>query len=347
MAGQGRGRGLGGQQSAATPADLGAESGDGGNQVLHHQRSETDWRSPCAVGRVRALERGACVPRREKRNRSDPFRRAQLCVVETSFGVVPGSNGLRQFAHDADPGGKIRRSPWSKSAEPWFSPVGNICAAYERRLKPIAWSTCSSTINFETPPPPALGKNAHDGSNVSLRCSVSFVGDDDSCDLVPPPGSYVGGNGGNDSGKRLVDLFQPKCPFTGSDLEILAHLLRGHRSGFVRVVLSGPLFGQGRIGIDIAVRPTHLGCTQIVSSLAPCGVCVAVHWLRHHDGIGPDAHVEAGRLWRSAGDCRHTSRGRRNELRFLAILRIYQICRAGSEAEFAKGVMIVAGLFSM
>src|SRR5579859_7664077 len=175
MAGQGRGRGLGGQQSAATPADLGAESGDGGNQVLHHQRSETDWRSPCAVGRVRALERGACVPRREKRNRSDPFRRAQLCVVETSFGVVPGSNGLRQFAHDADPGGKIRRSPWSKSAEPWFSPVGNICAAYERRLKPIAWSTCSSTINFETPPPPALGKNAHDGSNVSLRCSVSLL----------------------------------------------------------------------------------------------------------------------------------------------------------------------------
>src|SRR5579859_4831985 len=175
MAGQGRGRGLGGQQSAATPADLGAESGDGGNQVLHHQRSETDWRSPCAVGRVRALERGACVPRREKRNRSDPFRRAQLCVVETSFGVVPGSNGLRQFAHDADPGGKIRRSPWSKSAEPWFSPVGNICAAYERRLKPIAWSTCSSTINFETPPPPALGKNAHDGSNVSLRCSVNLT----------------------------------------------------------------------------------------------------------------------------------------------------------------------------
>jgi hydrogenase-4 component F len=32
---------------------------------------------------------------------------------------------------------------------------------------------------------------------------------------------------------------------------------------------------------------------------------------------------------------------------FLAILRIYQICRAGSEAEFAQEVMIVVGLLSM
>ncbi len=32
---------------------------------------------------------------------------------------------------------------------------------------------------------------------------------------------------------------------------------------------------------------------------------------------------------------------------FLSILRVYQICRAGSEAEFARAVMIYAGLFSM
>jgi hydrogenase-4 component F len=32
---------------------------------------------------------------------------------------------------------------------------------------------------------------------------------------------------------------------------------------------------------------------------------------------------------------------------FLAILRVYQICRAGSEAEFARQTMIVIGLFSM
>jgi hydrogenase-4 component F len=32
---------------------------------------------------------------------------------------------------------------------------------------------------------------------------------------------------------------------------------------------------------------------------------------------------------------------------FLAILRIYQICRAGAEAEFARHLMIVMGLFSM
>jgi hydrogenase-4 component F len=32
---------------------------------------------------------------------------------------------------------------------------------------------------------------------------------------------------------------------------------------------------------------------------------------------------------------------------FLAILRVYQICRAGTEAEFARGIMIVIGLLSM
>jgi hydrogenase-4 component F len=32
---------------------------------------------------------------------------------------------------------------------------------------------------------------------------------------------------------------------------------------------------------------------------------------------------------------------------FLAILRVYQICRAGSEAEFARQILIVVGLFSM
>ena len=32
---------------------------------------------------------------------------------------------------------------------------------------------------------------------------------------------------------------------------------------------------------------------------------------------------------------------------FLAILRVYQICRAGAEAEFAREIMIVMGLFSM
>jgi hydrogenase-4 component F len=32
---------------------------------------------------------------------------------------------------------------------------------------------------------------------------------------------------------------------------------------------------------------------------------------------------------------------------FLALMRVYMICRAGSEAEFARGVLIVVGLFSM
>src|ERR1700676_2416634 len=32
---------------------------------------------------------------------------------------------------------------------------------------------------------------------------------------------------------------------------------------------------------------------------------------------------------------------------FLAILRVYQICQAGSEAAFVREIMIVVGLFSM
>ncbi len=79
-----------------------------------------------ALGRVRTLECGARVPRRQKRNRLDPVRGAQLCVVETSFGVVPDSLGLRQFAHAAALGVKIWRSPWSRSVESWSSLVGNI-----------------------------------------------------------------------------------------------------------------------------------------------------------------------------------------------------------------------------
>ncbi len=41
--------------------------------------------------------------------------------LETSYGVVPGGLGVRQFAHNATPGGKIRRLPWNKSAGPWSS----------------------------------------------------------------------------------------------------------------------------------------------------------------------------------------------------------------------------------
>ena len=125
VAGEGRGCGGGDRPPAATPTDLGAESADRGEKILPHQRATTHRPASRAAGRVRALECGTCVPRGQERSRPDPLRGTQLCIVETSLGVVPGSLGFRQFAHEATAGGKIRRSLWSRFAEPSCWPVGN------------------------------------------------------------------------------------------------------------------------------------------------------------------------------------------------------------------------------
>src|SRR5450432_2326366 len=66
VASEGRGRGPGKRPSAATPPDPGAESGNGGKEILHHERTPADRRTARAAGRVHALACGTRVPRGQK-----------------------------------------------------------------------------------------------------------------------------------------------------------------------------------------------------------------------------------------------------------------------------------------
>ncbi len=97
VAGEGRGRGLGGQRSAATPPDPGAESGDGGDQVLPHQRTPAG--SACAraagarsVPLVRMWSMCSASPRAksglthfEGRSYVSLKRHLALCLVALAF----------------------------------------------------------------------------------------------------------------------------------------------------------------------------------------------------------------------------------------------------------------------
>jgi hypothetical protein len=95
--------------AAATPLDLGSESRDGRSQILHRSNATANEPATAAARGVHALERGAHVPGREERSRADAFRGPELCVAEKTSGVMPGGLGLCGAAHDAAPGGKIRR----------------------------------------------------------------------------------------------------------------------------------------------------------------------------------------------------------------------------------------------
>ena len=88
----------------------------------------------------------------------------------------------------------------------------------------------------------------------------------------------------------------------------------GHRAGPAGFVLPRLRVAQGRAGIDVALRPTGQGRPAPLASLAPRRVRAALHRLRHQDGPGADAHLEAGRLRRSAGDGGHAPGRGRHEL---------------------------------
>ena len=140
-----------------------------------------------------------------------------------------------------------------------------------------------------------------------------------------------------------LHLLQPQRPLAGSDLEVPADRLGRHRPGAARLALPG---------LRVAARPgwNRRCCSTTWSRHAPAAVAAlaarrvraAVRRLRHQDGPGADAHLEAGRLRRSAGH-----RRRRcwpagvTSCAFLAILRFYQICQRRPARRRSPGEIMI------
>src|SRR5487761_1738446 len=75
---------------------------------------------------------------------------------------------------------------------------------------------------------------------------------DDHGFALSPLGADVGGDGGDDSHQRAVDLLQPQRSLAGGDLEIPVDRLRGHRLGPDGFLFSGLRVAEVRSGIDAA-----------------------------------------------------------------------------------------------
>ena len=110
-------------------------------------------------------------------------------------------------------------------------------------------------------------------------------------------------------------LLQPQRPLAGGDLEVPAHRLGGHRPGPASARSSWPT-RRSRPAWNRRCSSTSSSQDRpaAVAALAARGVRAALHRLRHQDGPGADAHLEAGRLRRGAGHGGHAPGGRRHEL---------------------------------
>ena len=147
-----------------------------------------------------------------------------------------------------------------------------------------------------------------------LRQSLLDARDHDAGRAVASSGADVGGDGSDHPGDRPAHLLQSQRPLAGGDLEVPADRVGRDRAGPSGFVLPRLRIAQGRAGIDVALRPAGQGRPAPVASLAPRGLRAALHRLRHQDGPGADAHLEAGRLRRSAGDGGHAPGRGRHEL---------------------------------
>ena len=143
-------------------------------------------------------------------------------------------------------------------------------------------------------------------------------------------------------------LLQPQRPLAGGDLEVPADRLGGHRPGPARLVLPG-LLRRSRPGWNRRCSSTSSsrtprtcrrpGCTRR-SCCSSSATGPRWAWPRCTPGSRtPTAKRRAwwARCWRAGV----------TSCAFLAILRVYQICRAGADAEFAREIMVFMGLLSM
>ena len=98
-------------------------------------------------------------------------------------------------------------------------------------------------------------------------------------------------------------------------LEIPAGRLGRHRPGAAGHLLPRLCLAACGAGIHADLREPAAACPAAVQALASRGVRPAAGRLRHQDGAGPDAHLEARCLRRSARRGRGDPRRRRDQLR--------------------------------
>ena len=143
--------------------------------------------------------------------------------------------------------------------------------------------------------------------------------------------------------------FNHNAALAGGDLEVPADRLGGHRPGPARARSSSPT-RRCKAGLESTLLFDQLiaGRRPAVAAVAARGLRAAVRRLRHQDGPGPDAHLEARRLRRGAG--RSWARSWPAASPAAPSWRSCASTRSAApagEAEFARELMIFMGLLSM
>ena len=165
---------------------------------------------------------------------------------------------------------------------------------------------------------------------------------------VAPPGADVGGDGSDDPGQAPLIYFNHNARSLEATWK---YLLIG--SVGIALALLGSFFlayASLKAGLEstLALRPARQGrpaaCRRPGCTRRSCCSSSATGprwaWRPMHTWK-PDAYGEA------PGIVGTLLAGGVTSCAFLAILRVYQICRAGADAEFAREIMVFMGLLSM